>query len=170
MTDATPGKVRPAPSHPLTPLAVIAAACAIAAPLTLASEGMVRTTYRDPVGILTACAGHTGAGVIVGKTYTDAQCQAFLQADLASHGQAIAACLKVPIPLKTRAAFTDFALNAGSGAFCNSTMARKVNAGDVAGGCAGLAAWIYAGGRVFPGLVTRRAAERKLCEAGLAGL
>lgn len=158
---------RPSPAG--TPLAVILAACAIAAPLTLSSEGMVHTTYRDPVGILTACAGHTGAGVVAGKTYTDAQCQAFLQGDLLSHGQTIAGCIKVPIPLKTRAAFTDFALNAGSGAFCNSTMSRKVNAQDLPGACAALSLWVYAGGQKLGGLVTRRAAERKLCEAGLTG-
>lgn len=164
-----PPATTPPPRRPLGPLAiVIAAACGIAAPLTMHSEGEVRHGYRDPVGIVTDCYGHTGAGALLDRAYSDQQCKAQLLLDEAKAGQAIAGCIRVRIPLKTRAAFTDFAFNAGPRAFCHSRMAAHVNAGDLAGACAQLSRWVYAGGRVLPGLVTRRAAERALCEAGLA--
>ena len=50
----------------------------------------------------------------------------------------------------------------GSEAFCNSTLARKANSGDLAGACAELSRWTRAGGVVWPGLVKRRALERKV--------
>ena len=166
MTD-TPAPAAPRVANPIA--AVVLAACAIAAPLTMRSEGEVKHGYRDPVGIITDCFGHTGAGAELGKVYTDQECQAQLLTDEGAAGTEIASCIKPAIPLKTRAAFTDFAFNVGTGAFCRSTMAAKVNAGDLPGACAELSKWVYAGGKVLPGLVSRRAAERTLCEAGIAG-
>lgn len=161
----------PAPATPRSPavrgLVAIMAACGVAAPLTIASERTVLVGYKDPVGIVTACDGHTGPGAILGKRYSPDECKAFLEQDLMKAGRGIDACIAVTIPLQTRAAFTDFALNAGPGAYCRSTIARRVNGGDVAGGCDELLRWVYAGGRQLPGLVVRRQAERKLCRAGL---
>jgi lysozyme len=162
------GATRPGAARgPVAGILAIVAACAAAAPLTMRSEGEVRHGYKDPVGIVTVCDGHTGAGAVLGATYTHAQCQALLQRDLLKAGEGIAPCIKVPLSTQTRAAFTDFALNVGAGAYCRSSMARLVNAGDVAGACRQLSLWTKAGGRVLPGLVTRRAAERAQCEAGL---
>jgi lysozyme len=159
------------------PLGVILAACALVAAFTQAHEGTVLYAYRDPVGVLTACIGHTGPDVRIGAKYTPAQCQAMLQDDLVTRGVALAACVRRPLPLQTWEAFIDFAYNVGVGAFCGSTLAAKANAGDLMGACAQLSLWVYAGRnadgspRKLPGLVTRRADERALCEAGVkAGL
>ena len=78
-------------------------------------------------------------------------------------------CTPSDLPLKMRAAFTDFTLNAGGGAFCRSSIARLANVGDLVGACQQLPRWIYAGGHVLPGLVRRRAEERELCVAGALG-
>ena len=43
-------------------------------------------------------------------------------------------------------------------------MARKLKAGDIPGACNELPRWIYAKGKVLPGLVARRAAESALLE------
>ena len=59
-------------------------------------------------------------------------------------------------------AMTSFAYNAGVGALTASTLWRKLQAGDVAGAAAEFPRWIHGGGRVLPGLVTRRAEEQKL--------
>jgi lysozyme len=163
MTDSSSPAV-PAKSR----AAAIAAACALCAPLVLASEGWVRRAAPDPIGIVTACAGHTGPDVVLGRDYTDAECRSLLSADLAKHGRAIDLCIKVQVPLQSRAAFTSFAFNVGSHAFCGSTLNRKLNAGDLRGACAELSKWTLAGGRQLPGLVTRRRNERQLCELGLA--
>ncbi|HGM8337746.1 TPA: glycoside hydrolase family protein [Pseudomonas aeruginosa] len=55
----------------------------------------------------------------------------------------------------------------GETQFSRSTLLRKLNAGDVKGACAELSRWVYAGGKVYKGLVNRRKAERELCEQGL---
>jgi len=147
--------------------ALIAACCAIAAPVVLLAEGKVNVGYRDPIGIVTSCVGHTGDGAVLGRKYTDAECSAQLQADLTHHAEAVNDCIRVDAPLKTRAAFVSFGFNVGASAFCTSTAARKLNAGDYLGACAELSRWTRAGGKVLPGLVKRRAVERALCEAGI---
>lgn len=147
-------------------IGAILAAAAIVAPLTLAAEGKVLHTAPDPVGIPTACYGHAGAPA--GKTYTDEQCVQIAVLDLAKAGEELDGCLTRSIPLKVRAAFTDFTFNGGSGLFCKSSMAVKANAGDLAGSCAALSLYVYADHKPLPGLVKRRGEERALCEAGIA--
>jgi lysozyme len=75
--------------------------------------------------------------------------------------------VKVPISEEEHAAYLSFAFNVGVNAFCGSTAVRKLNAGDRTGACAELSNWTRSGGKVLPGLVRRRAAERQLCESGL---
>jgi lysozyme len=68
------------------------------------------------------------------------------------------------LPEHVQAASVSFAYNVGAQAFCGSTMARKLRAGDMPGACAELSRWVYAKGELLPGLVRRRAAERAMCE------
>ena len=126
-------------------------------------EGTVLPTYRDPVGVLTYCTGAT-EDAAWGKTYSPAECRAQLDRDLARHAEGVMACIKVPLTPGQKVAFVDLAYNVGVGAVCNSTLARKANAGDMAGACAELSKWTKAGGQVLPGLVRRRQADRDLCE------
>lgn len=150
----------------LTSISAIFAAAAMAAPLVLDAEGWALRTYKDPVGIVTDCAGNT-KGAVMGVVRTEAQCQQRLAEALVEHGFLIAPYITVDVPVPSRAAFTSFAYNAGSAKFAGSTMLRKLNAGDLAGACAELSKWTFAGGKQLPGLVTRRARERALCEKGL---
>ena len=143
------------------------AAVVLAVPLVQKYEGTVLRSYRDPVGIVTACTGHTGPELKIGQTYTRQQCEDMLYKDLAKHADALA-CVSQPLTDGQRAAFVSFAFNVGEGAFCGSTLVRKANAGDIDGACAELSRWTYARGKQLPGLIKRRAAERQLCEAGLA--
>lgn len=144
-----------------------AGAVALALPVVLLYEGTVLRSYRDPANIVTACTGHTGPDVKMGQRYTRAQCEELLYRDLSSHADALN-CIRVPLTDHQRAAFVSFAFNVGTGAFCKSTLVRKANAGDITGACAELSRWVMADGRELPGLVKRRAAERALCERGLA--
>ncbi|EFI58759.1 MULTISPECIES: lysozyme [Comamonas] len=144
-----------------------AGAAAMAVPLVQHYEGTVFSTYRDPVGIITACTGHTGPELKMGQTYTREQCEDMLYKDLAKHADALN-CVRAPLTDGQRAAFLSFAFNVGDDAFCRSTLVRKANAGDINGACAELSRWTYASGKQLPGLVRRRAAERQLCEVGLA--
>ena len=143
-----------------------AGAVALVVPLVMLYEGTVLQSYRDPIGIITACVGHTGPELRMGQRYTRQQCEDMLYGDLLKHAQALD-CIKQPMTDGQKAAFLSFAFNVGNKAFCDSTLARKANAGDMPGACAELSRWTRAGGRELPGLVKRRAAERELCERGL---
>jgi lysozyme len=149
--------------HPRLIGGIAAGVLAIAIPLVSHFEGTVNEGYVDPVGIVTACTGHTETAVL-GKTYTEAECDDLLAGDLFSHDADIAQCIQVPLKDHEHAAFLSFAFNVGSGAFCRSTMLRKINEGDIRGACAELSRWTFAGGRELRGLVRRRAAERSICE------
>ena len=143
-----------------------AGAIALAVPLVAHFEGYVPWVYRDPIGRLAACYGHDDQTMTPGKRFTAAECQAMLDQDLLKHAQALD-CIKHPLTDGQKAAFVSFAFNVGNKAFCDSTLARKANAGDMPGACAELSRWTRAGGRELPGLVKRRAAERELCEVGV---
>lgn len=56
-------------------------------------------------------------------------------------------------------AIVDFAYNLGVGRLQTSTLRRKINDQDWEGAKEQLKRWVYGGGRVLPGLVTRRNAE-----------
>ena len=129
-------------------------------------EGMILRGYTDPIGVVTACAGHTKTAVL-GRPYTRAECERLLVEDLVEHAEGVKACVTRPIHPGPRAAFISFAYNVGVNKFCGSTMARLANAGDWKGACAELDKWVYAGGQKLPGLVARRAAERAVCEEDL---
>jgi len=143
--------------------AVIAAALAISVPLTLTYEGTRTTAYLDPVGIPTACTGHTGADVRVGRVYSPAQCTTLLNADSAEAMGAVLDLTTGPINANELAAYTDFVFNVGRGNFAKSTLRKKFNAGDHRGACEELKKWVYAKGAKLRGLVLRRQAEYEVC-------
>lgn len=126
-------------------------------------EGRRYEPYRDVVGVITVCDGHTGKDIIPGKRYTDAECDTLLNKDLERVKAQIDPLIKVSIPESERAAFYSFAYNVGTGAFARSTLLKKLNAGDYAGACNELKRWTYAGGKQWKGLVTRREIEREVC-------
>ncbi|EJJ4071321.1 lysozyme [Salmonella enterica] len=126
-------------------------------------EGRRYEPYRDVAGVLTICDGHTGKDIVPVRHYTDAECDALLNQDLARVKAQIDPLIKVSIPESERAALYSFAYNVGTGAFARSTLLRKLNAGDHAGACDELKRWTYAGGKQWKGLVTRREIEHEVC-------
>ncbi len=147
----------------------VAAALLVATPGIQRWEGKRNATYLDVVGVPTACYGHTGPDTgPVGKRWTDVQCDALLREDIAEHMEGALGCVPA---LRDRvnqlAAATMLTFNIGVAAFCRSTVARRFNAGDWAGGCAAFSMWVKAGGITLRGLVNRRAHEREICMRGL---
>lgn len=129
-------------------------------------EGTILRGYRDPIGIVTACSGHTATAVL-GRPYTPEECQRLLVDDLVSRAEGVDSCLDGAVqglPVGAHAAAISFAFNVGVPTFCQSTMARLLLQGDIQGACAQLPRWVYAGGKPLPGLVKRRQAERDICE------
>lgn len=141
-------------------------ALAIAAVLIPNFEGVEHQPYRDVVGVLTVCYGHTGKDIMLGKTYTEAECQALLSKDLHSVARQIDPYITVDIPEHTRAALYSFVYNVGAGNFKTSTLLYKLNQGDTQGACDQLRRWTYAGGKQWRGLMTRREIEREVCTWG----
>ncbi|EGI5342385.1 lysozyme, partial [Salmonella enterica subsp. enterica serovar Sandiego] len=67
-------------------------------------EGRRYEPYRDVVGVITVCDGHTGKDIVPGKHYTDAECDALLNQDLAQVASRIDPLIKASIPNSERAA------------------------------------------------------------------
>lgn len=132
-------------------------------------EGFEPKVAPDPIGVPTYCYGETLDIPPLGTVFTESECRGKLAARLPQYERGMAACIKDPykVPDKSYAAFISFTYNVGVGAFCSSTLHRLLNAGDLRGACEQLTRWVYADGRVFPGLVTRRNAEKKLCLEGI---
>ena len=59
-------------------------------------------------------------------------------------------------------ALASFIFNVGLGNFENSTLVRRLKAGDIPGAASQFPRWVHGGGRILPGLVKRREAERQL--------
>lgn len=140
----------------------------LAVGLVGAWEGLRTVAYKDIVGVPTVCFGET-RGVEMGDEYTVEECQVMLGDGLMEFEVGIRNCLTNPdaIPEESYVAFLSLSYNIGTGGFCRSTVARRANAGDIAGACEAIEMWNRAGGRVVQGLVNRRADEKRLCLEGL---
>lgn len=137
----------------------------IAAPFVAEREGIVLSRYKDPIGIPTACGGETDAEVVGFKQlFTRDECIAVMGASLYAHAMQLEPCVKRAIPRHQAAAILSWSYNVGVGNACGSTLMRKLNAGQPF--CAELDKWVYAKNIKLPGLVKRRAAERRMCETG----
>ena len=137
----------------------------ITAPFVAEREGIVLSRYKDPVSVPTACVGETDSEVVGFKQlFTRDECIAVMGASLYAHAMALEPCVKRAIPRHEAAALLSFSYNVGVGNACNSTLMRKLNAGQP--WCAELDRWVYAKGFKLRGLVSRRAAERRMCETG----
>lgn len=135
-----------------------------------AHEGEVLTAYKCPANVWTVCYGDTDPAMAVpGVTYTREECLRSLERQLITHAEPVIDCLDIDpeeFPHQT-AAFVSVGYNIGPPAFCNSTIAKRWRAGDYAGACQAIEMWRYAKGKELPGLVRRRADERRLCETDL---
>lgn len=127
-------------------------------------EGLETRSYRDIVGVWTACYGET-RGIGPGMTFTKPECDTMFAKRLIEFETEMRRCLVAPdrIPDGAYTAFLSLAYNVGSGAFCSSTLVRHANAGDLISACNQLPRWNKAGGKVVRGLTNRRAAEQKMC-------
>lgn len=76
---------------------------------------------------------------------------------------AIKQCVHVPLAQHEYDAYLSLAYNIGSGAFCRSTLVRKLNAQDYEGACKEILRWDKFKGKPLQGLTNRRQAEYKQC-------
>jgi lysozyme len=133
-------------------------------------EGFSPRAYDDGVGVQTVGFGSTrhedGAPVKAGDTVTPQRAVVMLARDADRIWREAAACIgEVPLYQHEADAYASLAYNIGAGAFCRSTLVKKLKATppDYAGACAEILRWTRAGGRELPGLVKRRQAEYRMC-------
>ncbi|CAI1520484.1 lysozyme [Serratia fonticola] len=141
-------------------------AIAIAAVLVPDLEGVRYEPYRDVVGVLTVCYGHTGTDIVIGKRYTPGECKALLDKDMVPFARSVERSVKIPASEYQKASLISFSYNVGVKAFESSTLLRKLNAGDSKGACDEMRRWNKAGGKVWKGLINRREVEREICNWG----
>lgn len=108
-----------------------------------------------------------GSPVKMGDTITPPAALNLALRDVRKFEGALKRCIKVPMHQHEYDAAIQLAYNIGETAFCNSTVARKFNAGDYTGACDAFLMWVKVAGRIVQGLVNRRERERQLC-LGLA--
>lgn len=116
-------------------------------------------------GVLTVCVGHTGADIQM-RTYSHDECMALLDSDLKPVHAAIKRLVKVPLTDYQRTALATFVFNTGIGAFTSSTLLKKLNAGDFQGARDQMQRWVFAGGKKWKGLMTRREVEMAIWSVG----
>ncbi|MBB1308551.1 lysozyme [Pseudoalteromonas sp. SR41-8] len=135
---------------------------ALAGVMVAEFEGEVRTGYVDPVGVVTACFGHTQTAEL-GKTYTEKECLNLFAMDLGDHNEQLLRTVNSSLTTSEHAAYLSFHYNVGSGNFRSSTLLKYLNNDERVKACNELPRWVYADGRKLAGLVKRRELERKLC-------
>ena len=132
-------------------------------------EGFSANTYIDTSGLPVIGYGQTkinGATVSMGQYITQAQADLALEQELYHIQKLVKSHIRVELNPYQLGALTSLVYNAGTRVLTNSTLARKLNAGDYAGAAREFPRWNKAnqGGRLvaFPGLTKRRLAEQKL--------
>ena len=128
-------------------------------------EGFREKAYRDVTGVPTIGYGET-KGVTMDSTTTRLDALMRLEISAGEHAKEMVKCIKVPISQGEYNAYVSFTYNVGAGAFCRSTLVKKLNNLDYDGACSELLKWTQAGGRVYPGLVKRRQDEYQTCIGG----
>lgn len=138
-------------------------------------EGVENHAYLDTIAsppVWTICGGWTH-GVKEGDYKTDEECSALFVRQILvyrdeMHKKFTPETKSKRLTPKRDTAYVSLAWNIGYGRAGKSTATKRLNAGDIKGGCHALTWWNKAGGRVIRGLARRRSAEYEYCMAGLA--
>jgi lysozyme len=105
----------------------------------------------------------TTDGVKCGDRTTPPKALARALADIQKFEGAVKKCVTVPLHQYEYDAYLSLAYNIGPTAFCNSTLVKKLNQQDYAGGCAGILQWDKFKGKPLRGLTIRRQKEYQQC-------
>ena len=133
-----------------------------------AHEGVVTRAYRDVRGTWTIGVGHTAAAGAprpkAGMTMTRDEALALLARDLGQYEAGVAKAL----PEAAQTAFDGaVSFHFNTGAIRRASWVKRYRDGALAEAEAGLKAWNKAGGRIYKGLVRRRAEEADLIFRGV---
>ena len=105
----------------------------------------------------------TTDGVKCGDKTTPPKALARALTDVQKFEGAIKQCVTVPLHQYEYDAYVSLAYNIGPGAFCRSTLVKKLNAGDYIEACEQILVWDKFKGKPLRGLTNRRQKEYKQC-------
>ena len=124
-------------------------------------EGFRAKPYLDPVGIRSIGFGHV---ILPGEhftTITEAQATELMLRDIETKKGWIAYYIHRLLNDNQYSALMSLVYNLGVTPL-TKTLGRKLNDGNMTGCAQEFTRWVYAGDKILPGLVKRRAAEKAL--------
>lgn len=124
-------------------------------------EGLRLTAYQCSAGVWTVGYGYTW-NVYKGMKITQSQADAFLRDTLKVFERDVNRLVTVQLNQNQFDALVSFTYNLGAGALANSTLLKKLNAGDYYGASQEFKKWVYADKKKLRGLVNRRKDEAEL--------
>ncbi|MFZ5272563.1 lysozyme [Enterobacter asburiae] len=131
------------------------------------AESCRRDPYVCPAGVITDGIGNTH-GVKPGVRKTDEQIAKDWQANILEAEKCVNAYGNgKSLSDNTFSAVTSITFNCGCATMRTSTLFKKLQQGEIKQACEQFPRWVYGGGKVLPGLVTRRDAEKQLCLDGI---
>jgi lysozyme len=104
-----------------------------------------------------------GRPVQMGERISKERALVYLHNDLDKFASAVKRCAPVPMYDYEFSAYVSLTYNIGETAFCRSTIAKRLKAGDYAGACYGILAWDKQKGVTLAGLTNRRREEYQTC-------
>ena len=137
-----------------------------------AHEGYKDEAYIPVPGDVPTIGFGSTDGVKMGDKTTPARSLVRLLDELEGvYAQGVKQCVTVPLHQYEYEAFVRLAYNVGVPTFCRKAKPGKpdnlidlINKGKYAEACERIEAFNKSGGKIYPGLVKRRAEERKICE------
>jgi lysozyme len=129
----------------------------------LVAEGYRDTAYIPVAGDVPTIGFGTTQNVRMGDKITVPQALDRALTDVQKFEGAMKRCVKVPLHQYEYDAYVSLTYNIGEGAFCRSTLVRKLNAGDYTGACEQILRWDNFKGKPLRGLTIRREKEYKQC-------
>jgi len=128
-------------------------------------EGFSPVIYKDSADLPTIGYGHLVLPHELPSfknVITKSQAEALLKADLLVAENAISRLIAAPLTQNQFDALVSFTFNLGAGALQRSTLRAKINIQEHSAVLIEFLRWVYADGRIIPGLVRRRKAEAEL--------
>lgn len=127
------------------------------------SEGYSEKAYIPVPGDVHTIGFGTTAGVKPGDTITPHKALARAASDISKFEGALKQCVTVPLTQGEYDAYISLSYNIGSGAFCRSTLVKKLNKQEYQGACEEILRWDQQQGKRLPGLTKRRQEEYNKC-------
>lgn len=126
-------------------------------------EGFRSTAYTPVPGDVATIGFGATEGVRLGDSISVERALIRLMQDATKFEKTVKRCAPVPMYQHEFSAYVSLTYNIGETAFCSSTLAKKLNAGDYKGACDQILRWDKFKGQPLAGLTKRRQQEHQMC-------